>query len=272
MRLSHRVLSFNVNGDAASGTNGWQDRARLNIQTILRYSPDLIGFQEVARGNQAAYEEHFTDYDHVAGIRYGDLPPQERSPIFWKRSRYTLIGAGEFWFSETPDVESVGWGVAYPMGATWVRLQCRVTDAQLLHVNTHFEDGADGETSRQRASELIVTRRAQIGADLPAIVTGDFNDNPWSPAYRNFIEAGFTDTYRAAGHADSLRSSTFHGYKGTGYFALEWGENLFWRVDWILTRDGARRIQTLASAILRDAEPPLYPSDHYPIVSEMLLL
>jgi endonuclease/exonuclease/phosphatase family metal-dependent hydrolase len=147
-----------------------------------------------------------------------------------------------------------------------------VTDAQLLHLNTHFEDGPDGETSRQGASGLIVARLAQLGPDLPAVVTGDFNNNPWSPAYRRFLENGFTDTYRAAGHADSVESSTFHGFKGKEYFALEWGEDLFWRVDWILVRDGTRRIQTLASAIVRDAEPPVYPSDHYPIVSEIAVL
>ena len=53
---------------------------------------------------------------------------------------------------------------------------------------------------------------------------------------------------------------------------LEWGEEVFWRVDWILTRDGTRHLHTSSSTIVRDAAPPLYPSDHYPVVSELVVL
>jgi hypothetical protein len=31
-------------------------------------------------------------------------------------------------------------------------------------------------------------------------------------------------------------------------------------------------VQTVASTIVRDAEPPVYPSDHYPVVAEIVLL
>ena len=53
------------------------------------------------------------------------------------------------------------------------------------------------------------------------IMGGDFNCNPWSPVYRTLLGAGFVDAYRAAGHADSVKSSTFHGFQGVNYFALE---------------------------------------------------
>ena len=109
-------------------------------------------------------------------------------------------------------------------------------------------------------------------SELPALVTGDFNCNPWDPAYRIFMSNGFTDTYRAAGNADTEASSTFHGFRGKDYFGLQWGGSIFWRVDWILTRDGSPRVQTTACTIVRDAEPPLYPSDHYPVVAEVMLL
>jgi endonuclease/exonuclease/phosphatase family metal-dependent hydrolase len=107
---------------------------------------------------------------------------------------------------------------------------------------------------------------------LSVIVTGDFNCNPWSQVYRTFVAEGFIDTYRAAGHGDSAASSTFHGFRGEKYFALEWGDQAFWRVDWILTRDGAQRLQTTSCTIVRDAEPPVYASDHYPVVTEVLVL
>lgn len=105
------------------------------------------------------------------------------------------------------------------------------------------------------------------------MVTGDFNCNPWSPTYRIFLAAGFVDTFRAAGHGDDAGTSTFHGFRSADYFALEWGDQVFCRVDWILMRDGtAKRVQTTSCTIVRDAEPPLYPSDHWPVVAEVLLL
>ena len=33
-----------------------------------------------------------------------------------------------------------------------------------------------------------------------------------------------------------------------------------------------RRIQTTACTVVHDSEPPLYPSDHWPVVSEFMLL
>jgi endonuclease/exonuclease/phosphatase family metal-dependent hydrolase len=162
--------------------------------------------------------------------------------------------------------------VPYPIGATWIRLQDKLTDIQILHLNTQFEDGSWGEQSRQESSQLIVARIAHLAPNLPVILTGDFNCNPWSSAYNYFLANGFTDTYRAAGNADSVDSSTYHGYAGRQYFALEWGVELFWRVDWILTRDGAQHLQTSSSTIVRDAAPPIYPSDHYPVVSELVVL
>ena len=192
--------------------------------------------------------------------------------IFWKQSRFALVDSGNFWLSPTPDIRSNGWGVPYPMVATWVRLRDAQTGARWLHVNTHYEDGEDGEVARPEGSKLMVERVGQLAPGLPVIVTGDFNCNPWSPAYNIFLAGGFTDTYRAAGQADSAESSTFHGYRGREYFSLEWGGETFWRVDWILTHAGAQRVRTTSSTIVRDAEPPLYPSDHYPIVSEVALL
>jgi endonuclease/exonuclease/phosphatase family metal-dependent hydrolase len=269
-----RIMTFNVQGctHPSEGPHSWGSRAALNVRTIRRYAPDLIGFQEVQRGNLATYGAELAGYDHVAGNRYGDVAPTEHTSIFWKRARFALVESGEFWFSRTPDRPSADWGVPYPMGATWARLRCVEDGAHLLHLNTHFEDGPGGALSRAEASKLLVARAAQLQGGAPAVLTGDFNCNPWHEPYRTFLSHGFTDTYRAAGHGDSAASSTLHGFRGAGYFALEWGGELYWRVDWVLTRDGAARLQATSCTIARDAEPPVYPSDHYPVVAEVLLL
>ncbi len=254
-----RIMTFNVQGSTypEEGPNSWASRAAVNVRTIKRYAPDLIGFQEVQSGNLATYSEELADYDHIAGNCYGDVEPTEYTSIFWKRERFELVESGQFWLSETPDEPSIGWGVPYPMGATWVKVRRKEDESEL---------------SRVEGSKLIAQRITQLQADeIAAIVTGDFNCNPWDEPYRIFVDNGFTDTYRAAGQGDSAASSTFHGFRGEEYFALEWGGEVYWRVDWVLARDGASSLRTTSCTIVRNAEPPLYPSDHYPMVSEVRL-
>jgi endonuclease/exonuclease/phosphatase family metal-dependent hydrolase len=264
-----RVMTFNINGNDPE----WASlHADPTLGIIRRYSPDLLGLQEVKALNIEFYRQHLIEYDYELGQQYGEEEDRGYSSILWKKTRFEPMASGNFWFSRTPDIRSSDWGVPYPMGAGWVRLQDKLTGIQLLHLNTHFEDGAWGEQSRQESSKLIVERSTQLAPDIPVILTGDFNCNPCSSAYNHFQANGFTDTYRAAGNADTVDSSTYHGYAGRQYFALEWGTELFWRVDWILTRDGTQHLQTSSASIVRDAAPPIYPSDHYPVVSELVVL
>lgn len=264
-----RVMSFNIHGNDSE----WAAlHADPTLRILQRYSPDLIGLQEVMPANIEFYCQHLTDYDYVLGQAYGEEEDPGHSPILWKKARFELLDSGYFWFSRTPDVRSSDWGIEYPLGATWIQLQDKITGIQLLQLNTQYEDGAWGEQSRQESSRLIVERIAHLAPDTPVILTGDFNCNPWSGSYNHFLANGFTDTYRAAGNADSVASSTYHGFAGQQYFALDWGTELYWRVDWILTRGGKQHFQASSSTIVRDATPPTYPSDHYPIVSELAVL
>jgi exonuclease III len=140
-----------------------------------------------------------------------------------------------------------------------------------------------------QSSKVILEKIAQLRREqphLPVILTGDFNTNAWWPeavapeqddlgsneqemtaVYRLFLAKGFTDTYRAAGQADSTAAHTFHGFTGEQYEPADWHMAL--RIDWILTLDGGQRVQTYSCHIVRDAKPPLYPSDHYPVMAEL---
>lgn len=279
-----RVMTFNVfspgeperEEDRVPGEreHAWEARAGLNVRTIRRYRPHLIGFQEVDREKLETYRRALDEYGFAE-------PADDAEPgpiIFWRRDQCEPVAAGRFWLSGTPDEPSADWGVEEPLPVEWVRLRLASelgAGAELLHLNTQFEDGPWGERSRVESSRLLARRTAALqghASDRPPVVlTGDFNCNPWSRPYRLLLAAGFVDAHRAAGHGDSAASSTFHGLRGADYFALEWGGEVFWRVDWILTRDGAQPVRTTSCTIVRDAEPPVYPSDHWPVVAELVL-
>ncbi len=264
-----RVMTFNIHGNDPNWVN---ERAGLSLRIIQRYSPDLIGLQEVVDPNLEYFQDRLTDYGMEPGLEYAQGHSAARCSILWKKSRFDLLEAGQFWFSRTPEVRSSDWGVEYPLGATWMHLQDKSVGMPLLHLNTHFEYGPIARQSHEESSKLILEQIDQLAPGQPVLLTGDFNCNPWSIAYNLLTAGGFIDTYRAAGNGDSVDSGTFHGCRGQQYFNLEGGEELYWRVDWILAREGMKRLHASSCTIVREADPPLFPSDHFPVVSEIAML
>lgn len=258
-----KVMTFNVRGTRDStvdGLNAWEHRRALNIATIQNIAPDIMGFQEVRQGNRDAYEAELSDYTMIHGLKAPRSGHHyEQSPIFWKSSRFQKVDSGQFFLSETPDIESIGWDAMLVRVAAWVKLRDSHENQEFVVLNTHFPHEMDKHETRQQCANLIVRQVTLAADDLPVIVMGDFNATPNSPAYRTFLDSDFVDTYTTAEHAVDV--NTFHDFKGTAFEA----DGI--RIDWILTQGFA----TLDCTVITDAEPPLYPSDHYPLVANVKL-
>ncbi len=178
-----------------------------------------------------------------------------------------------------PSARQSDWDAACIRAVTWALLLHRATGDRFLHVNTHLDHIC--EVARQEGMRLLLRRLPELRQhDLPVILTGDFNCNPWSPAERVHVEttftdqvyhlarvAGFADTFLAAGGEENAAAFTFHGFEGDGYSPAR--HHLAGRIDWILTVDGARRVRTHAYTLIRDQAPPVYPSDHWPMMAEV---
>jgi endonuclease/exonuclease/phosphatase family metal-dependent hydrolase len=276
------VMTFNIRGSLYQhdGVNIWANRAGLNVETIKKVAPDVIGFQELHPGNLATYLVTLPEYHFVLGPPSDEPDAHDYNPIFWKADRFEFQDSGGFYLSETPEHWSKSWDGSCFRSATWVKLLCKESDTKLLLLNTHLDH--IGEQARVAGSHLILDKLTELNsARIPTILTGDFNCNPWTPdygiatnqtstdeSYRLFVKHGFTDTYLAAGNIDSMQSYTHHGFEGDAYSALNF--HMAWRLDWILTRGTPEKlVNTITCEILRDALPPLYPSDHYPILAKL---
>lgn len=267
-----RVMTFNIRGAVhKDGENAWPHRAALNVATIERHAPDLIGFQELQRGNEEVYDARLAGYRHELGPKAEFGEPHNYNAIYWRPERLEAVAAGGFWLSETPERYSASWDTVCLRAANWVRFRCPEDGAEFLHLNTHLDHVS--ELARVEGSKLVLRQLDELAGDgLPVLVTGDFNSTPSSTAYRLYREAGFADAYLAAGNEESPGANTFHRFMGDR-FEL-WPHSDSARIDWILARDGrdgARRFRVRSCAIVRDAAPPLYPSDHYPVLAELNL-
>jgi endonuclease/exonuclease/phosphatase family metal-dependent hydrolase len=268
-----RVMSFNIRGsfrDRAK-TDAWDNRADLNVGTIERWAPDLIGFQELQKGNLETYLKCLTGYSHVLGPRYGNRAPHNFNAIFFDAERLALLDRGGFWLSETPERYSASWETRAVRSASWATFRLTEGAPTIVHLNTHLDHVS--RPARVEGSRLILRKLAELPYDgVPVILTGDFNCRPGTPVYRNFIEEGFVDTHLDAGNEDTLEANTFHAFKGTRYRDARPGLGPR-RIDWILHRDPARRIRTVSHSIVRDCdeERGAYPSDHYPVIASLEL-
>ena len=264
-----RTMSFNVRGAVwPDGVNAWNHRTALNVTTIHQYGPDLIGFQEVQAGNMLTYRESLPQYDYFLGPENGNQAPYEFNPIFWKSSRFELIDGGGFWLSKTPEQHSAAWETASVRAASWVRLRCRGTGGEFVHLNTHLDHIS--ERARQEGAKLTLAKLApHRTAGLPILITGDFNCNPGSPPYQCYITWGCTDLYLEAGNVERDENYTFHAFEGDSYDASH--HHFIRRVDWILASSPTDALAVQQCFIVRDHAHPRYPSDHYPVIADLSL-
>lgn len=266
-----RVMSFNVRGSFRDRgkANAWENRADVNVETIERRAPDLIGFQELQGGNLETYREKLPQYARVMGPRYGNRAPYDFNAILFDPSRLELLDSGGFWLSETPERYSASWETRVVRSANWAHFRFSETGIFLLHLNTHLDHVS--KLARVEGSRLILRKLAELRGDEPSVVvTGDFNCRPGTPVYRNFARAGFVDTYLAAGNEDGRDANTFHAFKGAWYREARPGLGPR-RIDWILLKDPRRRVRVGSHLILRDHDEGsgVHPSDHYPVLAEL---
>jgi endonuclease/exonuclease/phosphatase family metal-dependent hydrolase len=271
-----RVMSFNVRGSGheSDGINAWNNRAILSVEMVEHYAPHLIGFQEFQNGNLDTYREMLSDYGYVLGPIAGNNYPYEFNAIFFDPTRLEVLEAGGFWLSTTPERYSSSWRTRCVRSVNWANLRCLNSGLPFLHLNTHFDHVS--KLARVEGSKLLLQKIAEIQEghedELPVIVTGDFNCAPGSLPHHNFTEHDFLDTYLAAGNEDTEEAYTYHAFKGVRYSASRRSRGSM-RIDWILVKDPLQRIQTKSQLIVRDCdeESGIYPSDHYPVLSEFVL-
>ena len=136
-----RVMSFNVRGSFrdASRKNAWGHRAALNVATIKRWAPEVIGLQESQRGNLATYRRHLPRYTQIRGPGYGNAFPYDSNAILYDPERLRPLDTGGFWLSETPEKHSKSWGTRVARSATWALFAPTNANHAILHLNTHLD-------------------------------------------------------------------------------------------------------------------------------------
>jgi endonuclease/exonuclease/phosphatase family metal-dependent hydrolase len=256
------VMSYNIRLDtAADGINAWPYRVESVAEVAgAKYNTHIVGMQEVLHHQLLQLQERMPDYAWVGTGRDDGLARGEFSPIFYQRERLQLLATNTFWLSETPDIPgSRSWDAAITRIVTWARFRDLVTEQQFLVFNTHFDHR--GELARIQSAHLIVNAMTAIAGDEPAILLGDLNVPESSEAYAVLNASALVQDarYRSeSGHSGATASFN-------NWLELREDES---RIDYVFVSEHFR---VLSHLILEDKYDGRYPSDHLPVLAEIVL-
>lgn len=128
----------------------------------------------------------------------------------------------------------------------------------LVVFSVHFDH--QGVVARQESAKLLLRKIKDIAGDNPVVCVGDFNSTP--------------DTEQMATMRKALRDARDHsaappyGPQAT-FNGFQWNTAPKERIDYIYVNNAVR---VLNYATLSDSQDRRYPSDHFPVVADVVLV
>ncbi len=248
-------MTFNIRCgycEDINNINHWSKRKTLVAQVIRNENPDLIGLQEAEQFQIHDLEELLVDYNWVGVGRDDGQTLGEATAIFYRKGRLNLQSQKTLWISETPEKVSKGWDAALNRTVTILKLRDTFFQKDFQIFNTHLDHL--GLVARYKGSEFLKNLIGSVPANLPVILTGDFNFNRNFDAYNLLIE-NLDDTQFVPFSNSYGGDQTFNGF-GTDKNEHNKIDYIFVNKSWV----------TLSHNIILQKFDGRFPSDHYPII------
>lgn len=261
-----RVMTYNIRyaGDEKTdGINAWSKRKEL-VSSMIRFNnADIVGVQEALLNQLDDLTTLLDGYSWFGVGRDDGMNKGEFSAILFKADRFKVIEQSTFWLSDTPDVPSMGWDAAFPRVVTWGKLKDKRTQKEFYIFNTHYDHL--GEAARINSSMLLKKRITEIFKGSPVILTGDFNSQISTEAYQIIVNQSDHDF--SLYDAQSKSKIDHHGshvtFNDFGK-SIEPGN----KIDFIfVTKD----FDVLQHGVIDETVDGRYPSDHMPVIAEVII-
>lgn len=258
------VMSFNIRMDTPNdGNNQWKYRKDLAARVIHFYDVDMFGAQEVLHHQLIDLLDRLPEYGYVGVGREDGKTKGEYAPVIYKKDRFTVVKTGNFWLSENMNViGKKGWDAACERVATWAIFRDKKSGKGFFFLNTHLDH--IGKVARHEGASLVLEQVKLLSEGLPVIVTGDFNAVPEDDPIKVL-----TDT-KDPRHLVNTRTIaplrygpewTFHGFGRIPNDKREWIDYIFVKGNIGVQRHG----------VLAEPLDQLYPSDHCPLLSTLII-
>ncbi len=258
---SMNIISFNIRLNTPNDSiNAWPNRIEMVTGLLRFHESDIFGLQEALYEQITDIEKQLPEYEWFGVGRDDGQKGGEFSPIFYKKSKFTLLKNETFWLSETPEKPSKGWDAAYNRIVTWGIFQSKETSKQFMVFNTHFDHV--GKEARKNSAALIKQKIQELNQNqnLPVIVTGDFNLTPDTEPVV-LLKKFLRDSREISKEPPYGPKGTFNGFK----LDADLSRN---RIDYIFVLG---TIDVLKYAALSEIKNKRFPSDHLPVFVKVQL-
>lgn len=256
---SINVMTWNLRLDTPEDKeNAWGKREQDVVGLIKFYQADFVCTQE-GLSHQVKYLNDSLQLHSYIGVGRDDGKEQgEYCAIFYRKSRFQVLEKQTFWLSETPEKPSVGWDAAIIRICTWLKVKDLQSNSLFFIFNTHFDHM--GQLAREKSAELILKKMNDINKEhLPVILCGDFNATDAEKPYE-VITRQLTDTRKISQLPPFGPVATFNDF--------HFDEIPSQRIDYIFVNE---KSQVLRHGVLTNSKNNRYPSDHFPVFSEVVL-
>lgn len=252
-----KVMSFNIRLNVDSDKeNSWTNRKQDVVDLLSYYNPDYFGVQEALPEQMKDIKNGLKNYDYVGVGRDDGKEKGEFSAIFYDTERLQVIKSGTFWLSETPEKPSKGWDAAYNRVCTYAVFKDKKSKKEFLAMNLHFDHV--GNVARVKSADLILKKIKEINPkNLPLTLSGDFNLTDDTEPIK-IISQNLKDSFYNS-------EKKHYGPKGT-FTAFNVTEVPQDRIDYIFVKG----FKIKSNRHINDRrENLLYPSDHFPVLTEL---
>lgn len=261
--INIKVSSYNIRvaakADVETG-NGWDIRKEPLADLIKNHDFDIVGTQEGNFSQMSDLLKLLPEYDYVGYPYAGADSKGHTASVVFKKDKFEVLDDGVFWYSETPDVESIGWDATDTRICTWAKLKHKPDGRQFYFFTSHFY--WRNVTARQNSGKLHIQKIREIAEDdLPIISTGDFNSISSTEQVKDILTwlkdaYEITETPPAGPVATAFPGGVFEGEPTS-------------RIDYVFVND---KVRVLTYSVLNDSyNNGRYPSDHFPVVCDLLL-
>lgn len=253
-----RIATYNLRyNNASDGPDAWPNRKEM-VKNLVRYHDfDVFGTQEGFREQLTGVAE-LPEYAFVGHGRDDGKEAGEHSAIFYKKARLQVLQTGDFWLSQTPDRPSLGWdATCCNRICSWAKFKDLQSGQTFFFFSVHFDH--QGVEARRQSGHLMVAKIKEIAQNAPVVCGGDFNSTPDTEQIKT-MQTLLGDAYQLTQHPPYGPVGTFNGFKLDA--------PLLDRIDYIFVSHGST-VRTYG--VLTDSLRGRYPSDHFPVLAEVLL-
>lgn len=256
-----KIATYNIRVDAKrdlESGNPWKIRKKPLAELIINNGFDIVGTQEGDFRQMDELIELLPGYSYVGYPYAGPQGKSHTASIVYKNQFFEVADKGVFWYSETPDIESIGWDADDTRICTWARMKHKKSGKEFYFFTSHFYWRY--KIAKENSGKVMVEKLKEIVKDdITVISTGDLNSELHTVQIQNILEI--------LKDSKSITKTLPEGPEGTNLGGGNFEGNPVNRIDYILVND---KVKVLTYKVLVDSySNGRYPSDHLPVVCDI---